>query len=283
MLPKLEASVMEPFWKNTRSSGAFELDGLHQQLIAALGQLDVGYGAAGLDAHALLHQPRLQWAHQGIVLVVHGALDAGQRLDARELLHEAVQVALEFHCAVPWLEGERGGPHVPEWRVEEGRRQVVRDRAVAQRRFVRFVQLEQFHPVAQAEAHRAHVHLVAVAVHQARARMRLVQLVEGQRFIQHRLAGMDQRRDRGEQVPGAFVVIGGQHAAAAQAVAIPGVARAIKAAAGHAQRFENADAVPAQVSVADHEGRRRQVADAGAGHVYLFFLSHLITPCLVRE
>jgi len=52
-------------------------------------------------------------------LVVLGAHDARERMDAREFLVEAQEVALELGGTVPVVEGERGTPHLPEISSEE--------------------------------------------------------------------------------------------------------------------------------------------------------------------
>ena len=59
--------------------------------------------------------------YQRIELVVNSALDAGQGFDAGEFQHEAMQIAFEFHRAVPRLESKRSGPHVPKIGLEKRR------------------------------------------------------------------------------------------------------------------------------------------------------------------
>jgi hypothetical protein len=119
--PRLEASVMEPFCKKTRSpsftaiTSAFALpqtmDGGHDEL-AVLGLvLKVGHLAIRDQTDALGFEPGLQREDQGVILVVDGSLDARERFNAGKLEHEAVQVTLELNGAVPGLEGEGGGPH----------------------------------------------------------------------------------------------------------------------------------------------------------------------------
>ena len=131
--------------------------------------------------------------HERIVLVVDGALDAGERLDARELHHEAVQVALEFDRAVPGLEREGGGPHEPELGLEEARRQPIGDALVPSFSSLMLGEFEQFEPVRQGKAHRLHGDAKAVAIDEARLGMRLDLHVEGDRLVVDALAGMFQR------------------------------------------------------------------------------------------
>src|ERR1035438_9783803 len=60
------------------------------------------------------------------LLVVDGSLDARKSFDAGKLEQEAVQVTPELNGAVPGLEGECGGPHIPEFSLEKpGRSQSV--------------------------------------------------------------------------------------------------------------------------------------------------------------
>ena len=74
-------------------------------------------------------EPSRQRPHDRIILIVDRTLDAGERFDAGEFAHEAMQVALELDRAVPGLKGEGRLPHVPEMRREERRRQPVGDAA----------------------------------------------------------------------------------------------------------------------------------------------------------
>ncbi len=64
--------------------------------------------------------------------------------------------------------------------------------------------------------------------------MRFVQLVEGFGFVADRLAGVFEGWDRAQQVPGAFIVVEGQHPAAANRVGAIGQTGAIETAAQNA-------------------------------------------------
>ena len=81
--------------------------------------IEVRHAAIRDQTDTLRFEPGLQGQNQGVVLVVDGSLDAGKSFNAGKFQHETVQVALEFNGTVPGLEGESGGPHVPEFRLEE--------------------------------------------------------------------------------------------------------------------------------------------------------------------
>ena len=42
----------------------------------------------------------------GVVLIVGCTIYSSERIDPWKLLDEAVQIPLEFHCTVPWLESK---------------------------------------------------------------------------------------------------------------------------------------------------------------------------------
>ncbi|EEF25517.1 conserved hypothetical protein [Ricinus communis] len=97
--------------------------------------------------------------------------------------------------------------------------------------------------------------------------MRLVQLIEGDGFVVHGAAGMLQRRDALEQIPGALVIVGGEHAAAAQRVTAVRIAAAIETAAGDRQRFKDGDIAAGHAGVANHERRGGQRTYAAANQI----------------
>ena len=217
--------------------------------------------------NALFRKPRLKRSNQRVKLIEDRALDSRKRLDARELLDEPVQVAFELDRAVPGLKGKGRRPHMPECGRKEFRREPVGDRGRTQFHLARGHQFEQFHPVGHRETHRGHVDDGAVAVDQARLRMRLDLLVESNRLVEHGLARIDQGRDRFEQSPGAFEIVRRQHASAAQGVAILVIAAAIEASAQHRQGFVNRDVAARQAAIPDHESSRSEGTDAAAHEV----------------
>ena len=111
---------------------------------------EIGHDAAVADLDALLLEPALQRADQQIVLVEDRPLDAGERFDAAEFLHEPVQIALELHRAVPRLKGERGLPHIPEFGSKERRRQPIGDAARPEPLFAGFGDAHELQSVAHA-------------------------------------------------------------------------------------------------------------------------------------
>ena len=82
-------------------------------------EIDVGHPRGEAHIHPSLQQPALQRPDQGVILVVLGAHHARQRMNARKLLNEAQEIALQFDRAVPILEGKGGAPHLPEIGLEE--------------------------------------------------------------------------------------------------------------------------------------------------------------------
>jgi hypothetical protein len=78
-------------------------------------------GAGLQEAHSLFGEPALERPDERIVLIEDRSLDARQRFDACEFLHEPMQVTLELHSTVPRLESKCGSPHVPELAMKESR------------------------------------------------------------------------------------------------------------------------------------------------------------------
>ena len=99
--------------------------------------------------------------------------------------------------------------------------------------------------------------------------MGLVLLIELHGFVEDRLAFVVQRRDRFKEIPGAFVVVGGQHASAAHGIPARGVPGAVEASAHDGRRFENRNVSAGQAAIADHEGGGGQRADAAADKIGL--------------
>lgn len=100
-----------------------------------------------------------------------------------------------------------------------------------------------------------------MAVDRPRHRMRMVLLVERHGFVEYRLARADQRGDRFEKIPGAFMVVGGKHASAAQRVTMLGITTSVQAAAHVGRRFKDGNGFTGQLPVADHEGGGGQRPD----------------------
>ena len=73
----------------------------------------------------------MKGTHHRVVLVINGSHDAGKRIEARHHVREAHQIAFELDCAMPWLKGKGGAPHVPEVRLKEPRIKLIGDRAAA--------------------------------------------------------------------------------------------------------------------------------------------------------
>ena len=75
-----------------------------------------------------------------------------------------MQVTLEFNGAVPRLEGECGGPQVPEFSLEEPGRKPVSDATCAQRIFIGPAEIQQLQTVLHGEPHRSHWDLRSTAI-----------------------------------------------------------------------------------------------------------------------
>ena len=97
-----------------------------------------------------------------------------------------MQVTFELNRAMPRLEGERGGPHVPKFGLEEPGRKPVGDATGAQCLFIGTAKFQQFDTVLHGEPHRSHGDLRAAAVNQPRQGMRLVLLIELHGFVEYR-------------------------------------------------------------------------------------------------
>ena len=69
----------------------------------------------------------MKWADHRIVLVVHGAHNAGKRIESGNHVGEAHQIAFELNCAMPRLKRKGSTPHVPEVSLKEIRRKLVGD------------------------------------------------------------------------------------------------------------------------------------------------------------
>ena len=90
--PRLEASVIEAFWRNTKSSAPTATVSVAppQRTVKAVAANlpstpqdgEIRHAAAVADLDALLLEPALQRADQRIVLVEDRSLDAGERFDA---------------------------------------------------------------------------------------------------------------------------------------------------------------------------------------------------------
>jgi HPt (histidine-containing phosphotransfer) domain-containing protein len=89
-----------------------------------------------------------------------------------------------------------------------------------------------------------------------------VLLIELHGFLEYRLAVVVQRGDGLVEIPGAFVVIGSQHASAAHGIAGGSVSGAVQASPQYAGRFEDRNISAGQVAVADHEGGGGKRSDA---------------------
>jgi hypothetical protein len=94
--------------------------------------------------------------------------------------------------------------------------------------------------------------------------VRTMQRVEGDRFVVDREAGRRERLDRAEQRPCAFVIVGREHAAAAQPVAAGRVAAGVQAATRHGVVVVDRDPVAVHAAIANHEGGGGQGADPSA-------------------
>jgi hypothetical protein len=112
-----------------------------------------GHPAIRDEMDALGFEPGLQGQNQGVVLVVDGSLDASKSLNAGKFEHEAIQVTLEFNGTVPGLEGKSGGPHGPEFRLEERGRKPVCDASRSQCIFVGLGEFQQFDAGLHREPH----------------------------------------------------------------------------------------------------------------------------------
>jgi hypothetical protein len=127
-----------------------------------------------------------------------------------------------------------------------------------------------------------HIDAMAVAVDQAGLRMGHVRLVEIQRTRPHRrravAVGGGQIGDAIEQGPGAFVMLGRQHPAAAQAIGAIGQPRRVERTAKHMRvLFEDGDLVPVHARVAHQKGSACQRADATADEIRLHCRTSLAT------
>ncbi|MHC2837483.1 hypothetical protein ACVINU_000417 [Bradyrhizobium diazoefficiens] len=235
----------------------------------------VGDGRAAHELHALPLQPVGKRLYDRVILVVDGTLDPGEGFDAREFAHEAVQIAPQLDRAVPGLEGESGLPHVPEIGLEEFWRQPVGDAAVAERLLRGLGEPQQLEPVAPGKAHVGDVDLEAVAVNQPRPRMRRVLLVERDGLVAHAQARTLERGDARQQVPGAFVMVGSEHASAAQRIGAVREQCAVETAADQRLRLVNHDVAPRQLRVANQERRARERSDATTDEIRLHDLPRL--------
>ena len=101
-----------------------------------------------------------------------------------------------------------------------------------------------------------------------------MRVVERDGFFIHTSPWSAQRRDRLEQIPGAFIVVRRQHAATAQGVAVVGIAAAVQAAAGNRRGFQDRDLASGNAAVADHERRGGKGTDAAANQVGLRIVIH---------
>ena len=99
-----------------------------------------------------------------------------------------LQVTPELNGAVPGLEGECGGPHIPEFSLEKPGRKPVGDATCGQRIFAGMAEFQQFDTVLHGEPHRSHGDLRAAAVDKPGHRIRLVPLIEFHGFVEDRLA-----------------------------------------------------------------------------------------------
>ena len=132
------------------------------------GEVDVDDLRRVLEDDAALLGPSHDRADDGVVLVVLRAPHARQRVDARQLLHEAQDVALELDRAVPVLEGEGGPPHGPEVRLEEVLGEEVVDPACADQALRERDQPRHLGAIARVEAKIRGVKDAALAIDQAR-------------------------------------------------------------------------------------------------------------------
>lgn len=80
---------------------------------------DLSHPAITDQANPVGLKPSLRRQNPGVVLVEDHAFEAGKRVDARKLKHEAVQVALAFHRDMRRLESECGDTHKPELGFEK--------------------------------------------------------------------------------------------------------------------------------------------------------------------
>ncbi len=189
-----------------------------------------------------------------------------------------MQVALEFDRAVPGLKGKGRRPQEPEPGVEERRRKPIGNPARAQRLFARLGDFDQLESVAHREAHRVDVDDGAMAVDQARLRMRLDPLVEFDQFRVNALRRVGERGNVPVERPQAFVVVGGEHAAAAQHIAVVRAPGAVEAAAEPRQALVDRDVRAGNGAVADEERRRGQRANAAAHEIGLRAAAHRRLP-----
>jgi hypothetical protein len=117
--------------------------------------------------------------------------------------------------------------------------------------------------------------LDSVAVDQARARMRGVLHIERHGFVAHAVTRALERGNVRQQIPGAFVMVGGQHPAAAQGVGAVLEQRAVEAAADQRLRLVDHDIAPRQLGVANQERRARERSDATTNEIRLHDLPRL--------
>ena len=79
------------------------------------------------EVHTAFFEPLMKWADHRIVLVVHGAHNAGKRIESGNHVGEAHEIAFELNCAMPGLKRKGSTPHVPEVSLKEIRRKLVGD------------------------------------------------------------------------------------------------------------------------------------------------------------
>ena len=235
---------------------------------ASLGEREVGDPGVVLKIDVALVEPRHQRPHDGVILVVPGSIDARHRVERREQVDESVEVSPKLDGAVPWIEGERRAPHVPEARGEEMRTEAIGDAFAVEQALGHRDALDQIEPVALREAHGVELGDPPGLVDQPRLVAPAKVLMELEGVLGHRLRRVVQGWDRSEQVIRA-AKLQLEHAAASHGVARGGSSAGVEAPALPVLLLQNMNIGAVEMALSNEEGSRGEPRDATANYVCL--------------